>query len=87
MRKLQKLKKNLAGIYPLDLDYPEDLIQEEEGSKILSGRRLANRQALDHIYYLLTKKASQEELSKFVTQMVKYCWSLVPESARHYKVF
>lgn len=84
---ITEAEKNLAGIYPLGIDYPENLIQEEEGSRILSGRRLANRQALDHIYYLLTKKASQEELSKFVTQMVKYCWSLVPESARHYKVF
>lgn len=79
---VQEAEERVQGIYPLDQEYPSILVQEGA----VSANRVASRKALDYIYSVLVQK-SQEEVTEFVTLLTKYCWSMVFESARHYKVY
>lgn len=79
---IQEAEKRVQGVYPLNQEYPDTLVCEG----VVSASQVASRKALDYIYDILMQK-SQEEIIDFVTLLVKYCWSMVFESARHYKVY
>ena len=81
---IMEAEERLEGHYPLYQEYPEGLVNESEGT--VSAKRAAARAALDVIYKALIN-APSSKLTDFVTLLTKYCWSLVPESARHYKVY